>query len=56
MVPFSTSPFARTVLLAVGRDRVYVADNARYDVRVIVLRRGESDEEYVEVYGLVRGG
>jgi hypothetical protein len=22
--------------------------------RVIVLRRGESDEEYVEVYGLVR--
>lgn len=56
MVPFSTSPFARTVLLAVGRDRIYVADNARYDVRVIVLRRGESDEEYVEVYGLVRGG
>ncbi|HEU4631072.1 MAG TPA: 6-bladed beta-propeller [Gemmatimonadaceae bacterium] len=35
MMSLLSSPFAHNTLFAVGRDRIYLADNARYDVRVV---------------------
>ena len=35
MVPLSRSPFAHTTLFAIRGDRIYLADNTHYEVRVV---------------------